>query len=125
LANRFETRLCGFLDLVVSMRKKPKSHLDKVDQIINWKPIAGFLRKKLHRQEDAVGDSAYLALGMFKALLLQRWYVSATRAWKTPWPTGFPSAASPALPWTTNHSTPPPLAASATTWKNAAFWPSC
>jgi hypothetical protein len=54
LANRFETRLCGFLDLAVSVRKKPKSHLDKVDQIINWKPIEGFLQKKLR------GDPQFL-----------------------------------------------------------------
>lgn len=74
MANRFETRLCGFLDLAVSVRKKPKSHLDQVDQIINWKPIESFLRKKLRRQKDAVGNPAYPALGMFKVLLLQRWY---------------------------------------------------
>ena len=74
MSNRFETRLCGFLDLAVSVRKKPKSHLDQVDQIINWKPIDGFLRKKLRRHKDAVGNPAYPALGMFKALLLQRWH---------------------------------------------------
>lgn len=74
MANRFETRLCGFLDMAVSVRKRPKSHLDKVDQIINWKPIDGFLKKKLRRHKDAVGNPAYPALGMFKVLLLQRWY---------------------------------------------------
>lgn len=74
MSNRFESRLCGFLDMAVSVRKRPKSHLDKVDQIIDWKPIEGFLKKKLRRHKDAVGNPAYPALGMFKALLLQRWH---------------------------------------------------
>jgi IS5 family transposase len=74
VSNRFESRLCGFLDMAVSVRKRPKSHLDKVDQIIDWKPIEGFLKKKLRRHKDAVGNPAYPALGMFKVLLLQRWH---------------------------------------------------
>lgn len=74
MSNRFESRLCGFLDLAVSARKRAKTHLDKVDQIIEWKPIEGFLKKKLRRHKDAVGNPAYPALGMFKVLLLQRWH---------------------------------------------------
>lgn len=74
ISNRFESRLCGFIDMAVSVRKRPKSHLDKVDQIIDWKPIESFLKKKLRRHKDAVGNPAYPALGMFKVLLLQRWH---------------------------------------------------
>jgi hypothetical protein len=38
------------------------------------KPIEEFLEKNLDRRHNAVGNPAYPALGMFKALLLQSWY---------------------------------------------------
>lgn len=74
MANRFEKRRGGFLDLAVAERKRPKSFLDDVDRVIDWKPIEVFLKKKLRRHRDAVGNPAYPALGMFKVLLLQRWH---------------------------------------------------
>lgn len=74
MANRFETRRGGFADLAVASRKQPKTFLDDLDRIIDWKPIEGFLRKKLRRHKDAVGNPAYPPLGMFKVLLLQRWH---------------------------------------------------
>ena len=62
------------MDLAVSVRKRAKTHLDKVDRIMDWKPIEGFLEKEApRRHKDVVGNPAYPALGMFKALLLQRW----------------------------------------------------
>ena len=45
-----------------------------MDRVIDWQPIQGFLEKKLRRHQDAVGNPAYPALGMFKILLLQRWH---------------------------------------------------
>jgi len=74
LSNRFEKPGLGFLDLAVSRLKKAKSFLDDVDRIIDWGPIEKLLKKKLGRKRDAVGNPAYPALGMFKVLLLQRWY---------------------------------------------------
>ena len=74
MSNRFESRRGGFADLAVSGRKQPESFLDDVDRIIDWKAIEAFLKKKLRRHKDAVGNPAYPALGMFKVLLLQRWH---------------------------------------------------
>lgn len=74
MANRFETRRGGFADMAVASRKQPKTFLDDVDRVIDWKPIEGFLKKKLRRHQDAVGNPSYPALGMFKILLLQRWH---------------------------------------------------
>lgn len=74
MANRFETRRGGFADMAVASRKQPKTFLDDVDRVIDWKPIEVFLKKKLRRHQDAVGNPSYPALGMFKILLLQRWH---------------------------------------------------
>jgi IS5 family transposase len=64
----------GFLDLAVSQLKKAKTFLDEVERIVDWVPIEKLLKKKLRRNQDAVGNPAYPPLGMFKVLLLQRWY---------------------------------------------------
>lgn len=64
----------GFLDLAVEHGKKAKTFLDDVDRVIDWRPIERFLKKKLRRSKDAVGNPAYPPLAMFKVLLLQRWY---------------------------------------------------
>lgn len=74
MANRFETRRGGFADMAVARRKQPKTFLDDVNRVVDWKPIEGFLKKKLRRHKDAVGNPAYPPLGMFKILLLQRWH---------------------------------------------------
>ena len=74
MSNRFEKPKMGFLDLAVEHGKKAKTFLDDVDRVIDWKPIEKFLKKKLRRHKDAVGNPAYPPLAMFKVLLLQRWY---------------------------------------------------
>jgi IS5 family transposase len=74
LSNRFERPGVGFLDLAVSKLKRAKTFLDDVDKVIDWRPIEIFLKKKLRRHKDAVGNPAYPPLAMFKVLLLQRWY---------------------------------------------------
>ena len=60
--------------MAVASRKQPKTFLDDVNRIVDWKPIESFLKKKLRRHKDAVGNPAYPPLGMFKILLLQRWH---------------------------------------------------
>lgn len=74
MSNRFEKRRGGFLDMAIEHRKKPKTFLDDVERIIDWRPIEKFLKKKLRRNKDATGNPAYPAVSMFKVLLLQRWY---------------------------------------------------
>lgn len=74
MSNRFEKRRGGFLDLAITHRKKAKTFLDDVERIIDWRPIERFLKKKLRRSRDAIGNPAYPPLSMFKVLLLQRWY---------------------------------------------------
>ena len=54
--------------------KKARTFLDDVELVIDWRPIEKFLKKKLRRDKDAVGNPAYPPLAMFKVLLLQRWY---------------------------------------------------
>ena len=74
MSNRFEKPGVGFLDLAVSHLKKARTFLDDVELVIDWRPIEKFLKKKLRRDKDAVGNPAYPPLAMFKVLLLQRWY---------------------------------------------------
>lgn len=56
----------------MASRKQPKTFLDDIERIMDWKPIESFLKKKLGRHQDAVGNPAYPALGMFKILPLRR-----------------------------------------------------
>lgn len=74
MPSRFEKPGIGFLDLAVSQLKKAKTFLDDVERIVDWAPIEKLLKKKLRRNQDAAGNPAYPPLGMFKVLLLQRWY---------------------------------------------------
>lgn len=53
MSNRFEKPGVGFLDLAVSHLKKAKTFLDNVEQIVDWRPIEKFLKKKLRRNKDA------------------------------------------------------------------------
>ena len=54
MANRFETRRGGFADLAAASRRHRRTFLDDIDQIMDWKPFEGFLKKKLRRHRDAV-----------------------------------------------------------------------
>jgi len=74
LSNRFEKRRGGFLDMAIEHRKRPKTFLDHVEKVIDWRPVERLLKKKLRRNKDAIGNPAYPAVSMFKVLLLQRWY---------------------------------------------------
>jgi len=64
----------GFADQAALKRRRRPKTPDKIDQIMDWKPIEHFLNKKLGRRRNAAGNPAYPALSMFKALLLQSWY---------------------------------------------------
>ncbi len=64
----------SFVDYAVSRRKRSNDFLDRVNELVDWRPIAKFLEKKLQRKANAVGNPSYPALVMFKILLLQRWY---------------------------------------------------
>lgn len=63
MANGFETRLGGFADMAVARREQPKTFLDDVNRIVDWRPIGGFLKKKPRRHKDAVGNPALSASG--------------------------------------------------------------
>ena len=64
----------SFADYFVEQRKHVKTFLDKIDKLINWKPIEKVLRQKYKKTASADGRPAYPALPMFRLLLLQRWY---------------------------------------------------
>jgi IS5 family transposase len=78
LANRFDKK-GGFADMAAIQRKRSRTTPEKIDEIIDWRPIQKILDKKLERKANAVGNPAYPALGMFKALLLQSWYSLSDR----------------------------------------------
>ena len=64
----------GFADQAAIKRKRRAKTADKIDKIIDWRPIEKYLEQNLDRRHNAAGNPAYPALGMFKALLLQSWY---------------------------------------------------
>ncbi|MCP3663778.1 MAG: IS5 family transposase [Gammaproteobacteria bacterium] len=61
-------------DYFLEHRRSKPTFLDEINELIDWKPINSFLRKKIKRKANAVGNPAYPPLAMFKILLLQRWY---------------------------------------------------
>lgn len=73
MANRFDKK-GGFADMAAVRRKRNKTTPEKIDELVDWRPIERLLKKKLRRKPDAVGNPSYPALSMFKALLLQSWY---------------------------------------------------
>lgn len=64
----------GISDYAILKRRRKETFLDEIDRLIDWLPIERFLKKKLKREENALGHPAYPALIMFKVLLVQRWY---------------------------------------------------
>jgi len=64
----------SFADYIIEQRKQPKTFLDAVNQIIDFKSVDRILTKKYKKTKSADGRPAYPALPMFKLLLLQRWY---------------------------------------------------
>ena len=73
MSTRFDQK-GGFADQAAIRRKRRDKTADKIDKIIDWHPIEEYLEQNLDRRQNAVGNPAYPALGMFKALLLQSWY---------------------------------------------------
>jgi IS5 family transposase len=73
MATRFDFK-GGFADQAAHRRQRSQKTPEKIDAIIDWRPIEELLDKELDRRPNAVGSPAYPALGMFKALLLQSWY---------------------------------------------------
>jgi hypothetical protein len=52
--------LQNIMDYVADLKKKKRStFLDDIRQIIDWHPLEKFLRRKLLRDKDAVGNPAY------------------------------------------------------------------
>ncbi len=64
----------SFADYIVGQRKRPVTFLDKIDKLIDWKPIEKILRQKYKKTASADGRPAYPALPMFKLLLIQKWH---------------------------------------------------
>jgi len=73
MSNRSEVRP-GFADIAYANRRRRVNFLDKVNELIEWKPIQKKLNKILKRKPNPVGAQPYPAIVMFKALLLQSWY---------------------------------------------------
>jgi transposase, IS5 family len=73
MATRFDFK-GGFADQAAHRRQRSQKTPEKIDALIDWRPIEDLLGKELDRRPNAVGNPAYPALGMFKALLLQSWY---------------------------------------------------
>ena len=61
----------SFADYLVGQRQHSVTFLDKIDKLIDWKPIEKILRQKYRKTASANGRPAYPPLPMFKLLLLQ------------------------------------------------------
>ena len=59
LANRFDKK-GSFADMAAIQRKRKKTTPEKIDEIIDWRPIQKILDEKLGRKANAVGNPAYL-----------------------------------------------------------------
>jgi IS5 family transposase len=66
--------LQNFGDYLAFGRLRSDSFLNRVERLINWKPIAGRLRQIYRTGFRVDGRPAWDALVMFKILLLQKWY---------------------------------------------------
>ncbi len=64
----------GFADYCIEQKRHVNTFLDKIDKLIDWKPIEKLLKQRYKRLSSADGRPAYPPLPMFKLLLLQRWY---------------------------------------------------
>lgn len=64
----------GFADVAYENRRRRPNFLDKVNTVIDWRPVDKVLKKALRRKKTAPGNVPYPALNMFKILLLQSWY---------------------------------------------------
>ena len=73
MANRFDFK-GGFADQAAKCRQRSRKTPERINSIIDWRPIEELLNRELDRGPNAIGKPAYPALGMFKALLLQSWY---------------------------------------------------
>jgi len=61
----------GIADYVVSRRKRQECVLNEIDRLIGWNQLEKLLRKRLNLVSNAIGNTAYPPLPMFKILLLQ------------------------------------------------------
>jgi IS5 family transposase len=64
----------SFGDLELSGRRTKDTFLDKVNEIIDWKPIERAVRRNYRKRTAADGRPPYPGLPLFKMLLIQRWY---------------------------------------------------
>ena len=61
------------------IKKGPReSFLQKIDEVINWEPIAKVLKRN-SKKLKIVGADPYPSLSMFKAILCQRWFELSDR----------------------------------------------
>lgn len=55
-------------------RKAQSTFLNRVDMMIDWRPIRTLINKKYTKRVSAVGAPAYDCILLFKMLLLETWY---------------------------------------------------
>ena len=74
MATRFDHK-GGFADQAAISRKRREKTADKIDKIIDWKPIEEFLEKNLGRRHNAAGNPSYPApwhvQGSFASILVR------------------------------------------------------
>ena len=66
----------SFLQVYTQVRRDRMKHLflRQIIACVDWRGIRTLLNKKYTKTQNAIGNSAYDALMMFKILLLQTWY---------------------------------------------------
>lgn len=56
----------GLGDYFLEHRRMKSTFLDEINELIDWQPINAFLRKKIRRKANAVGNPAYPLLACSK-----------------------------------------------------------
>ncbi|MFC4665640.1 IS5 family transposase [Falsiporphyromonas endometrii] len=72
----------SFAEVYTAQRqaKARNEFLERVDFLIDWRPIRTFINKKLNKTAQAKGEATYDGVLMFKILLLEVWYNLSDRA---------------------------------------------
>lgn len=72
----------SFVEVFTEQRrsKARNEFLDRVDILIDWRPIQSFINKKLNKRAEVQGEPTYDGVLMFKILLLEVWYDLSDRA---------------------------------------------
>lgn len=69
-----QQEIIGFADLAAERRINKSAFLQRLDQLIDWRPITNIIHKHYSKGKSEVGKPAYEGILLFKICLLQHFY---------------------------------------------------